>query len=530
VLIAAMAWVALVRVPLVLNAESHLDSDLAVDGLTLRDAAQGRWRWHYPGTPHMGILPMFLSLPQALAWGANPRTLVSGGVVAFELVVLATFVMSWRVFGAAVASLGLIPLVFSSTGVIWLSGRITGGHLLTVAWSAVAFARLHAALSKPATWRAGVLGLWCGLGLYLDRMFLLVIASLAFAAVMGWWWSARPRRSGRSILVLAVGFVVGYLPHVIGSRVDPHDAYGEQFVSIFRPFGEPRPDAPIPWGQARALMKEHTAILLRECLPRLVAGHVLPTFESQSPAIPIPIPARGGASRAFAVDPITLGATACTLTLFVLALARLVLCFGCRADPAAAAIQVGLILVGLLVIAGFLLNRNIFNSDNYRYLVLLLLPHSVGVGLLLEGWVRRGRTRRVAAIAVALSLAVLLSSDTWRWYRERGWVKGVVPVRVAVHDPILEWLDAHPQYTAIVGDYWAVYRLAFLSERPLRAVPYPGAPLRFPEWSLEATAGPGRVHVRDKRGRRPGFGEADWLPGVGSIILDSPSTLIVEWP
>src|SRR5687767_3092782 len=54
-LLLAMAWVALARVPLILNAEAHLDSDLAVDGLTLLDATRGRWRWHYPGTPHMGI-------------------------------------------------------------------------------------------------------------------------------------------------------------------------------------------------------------------------------------------------------------------------------------------------------------------------------------------------------------------------------------------------------------------------------------------------------------------------------------------
>src|SRR5215831_18349668 len=78
----AAAWAVLIRVPLILNADSHLDSDLAVDGLTLLDATRGHWRWHYPGTPHIGTLPVLLSLPQALAFGANPRTLVSGGAAA----------------------------------------------------------------------------------------------------------------------------------------------------------------------------------------------------------------------------------------------------------------------------------------------------------------------------------------------------------------------------------------------------------------------------------------------------------------
>ena len=84
-------WTVLIRVPLVLNADDHLDSDLAVDGLTLLDAVQGHWRWHYPGTPYMGILPMLTSYPQALVWGANPITLVSGGTIIWLLVVVATF-------------------------------------------------------------------------------------------------------------------------------------------------------------------------------------------------------------------------------------------------------------------------------------------------------------------------------------------------------------------------------------------------------------------------------------------------------
>ena len=43
---------------------------------------------------------------------------------------------------------GLLPLTFASTGVLWLSGRITGGHLLIVAWSAGAWLLLHEALVR----------------------------------------------------------------------------------------------------------------------------------------------------------------------------------------------------------------------------------------------------------------------------------------------------------------------------------------------------------------------------------------------
>ena len=35
----------------------------------------------------------------------------------------------------------------------------------------------------------------------------------------------------------------------------------------------------------------------------------------------------------------------------------------------------------VLIVAAFLVNRNIFNSDNYRYLIFLLTPWSLGFGL-----------------------------------------------------------------------------------------------------------------------------------------------------
>ena len=81
-LAAAIIWSLLLRVPLIQNAPVHLDSDLAVDGLTLHEAVSGHWRWHYPGTPYTGIGAVLLSWVQARTWGANPETLVSGGTVA----------------------------------------------------------------------------------------------------------------------------------------------------------------------------------------------------------------------------------------------------------------------------------------------------------------------------------------------------------------------------------------------------------------------------------------------------------------
>src|SRR5271154_7111066 len=91
-----LVWTVLIRVPLIVNAEAHVDSDLAVDGLTLLDAVHGQWRWHYPGTPSTGSIPVLLSWPQAVVWGANPITLVSGGMVAYGLLTIAVFLLARR--------------------------------------------------------------------------------------------------------------------------------------------------------------------------------------------------------------------------------------------------------------------------------------------------------------------------------------------------------------------------------------------------------------------------------------------------
>ncbi len=205
-LAAALVVIVLIRVPLVLNAAHHLDSDLAVDGLTLVDAVNGHWRWHYPGTPYMGTGPVVLSYPQALVWGANPRTLVSGGVVAYVLVVIAAFVLAWRAFGPSVAAWGLVPLTFASTGTVWLSGRITGGHLLSVAWHAAAFAFLWGTVRRGGAGRAAWLGLWCGFGVYLDQMLAFSTLAVVVAGTMVWLFTPESDRWwGWSALAFATG-------------------------------------------------------------------------------------------------------------------------------------------------------------------------------------------------------------------------------------------------------------------------------------------------------------------------------------
>ncbi|MBV8232579.1 MAG: hypothetical protein JO329_21565, partial [Planctomycetaceae bacterium] len=512
VLAAALVWVVVVRVPLVLNAESHLDSDLAVDGLTLGEAVRGHWRWHYPGTPHIGTLPVLLSWPQACAWGANPIMLVSGGTVAYVGLVAATFLLTWRAFGPPVAAWGLVPLAFASTGVIWLSGRITGGHLPAAAWHAGAFALLHAALANDRPRDVLALGLWCGLGVSLDTMFLVTLASLLPAAAAGWWLSGRSRRGLLRGLLVVPAFLAGAWPSQVGARLDPYDAYQDQFRPIFR----------------RDVLEGHARVLVRDCLPRLFAGHRLPGLQAD-PDLSAPVgpgPSRGRPDP----SPLAAAATAAGLALALASTVALIAQGLSPRDAAQGAVCLGLLASSAAVVAGSMLNRNIFNSDNYRYLVDLLVPWSIGSGLTLRSLARRGPGGLAAAVLLAATLAGLMTLDTTRWYARFGWIDAQGrPVHKPLDDPALAWLEAHPEVRRVLGGYWDIYRLSFLTGGRVQGVPYPIYPDRFPEWSRPPSGGPPDVLLIRPSPEAWPFLESALRSG-GRVLHQARGIAIVSWP
>ena len=178
---------------------------------------------------------------------------------------LATFLLAWRAFGPGAAAWSLVPLAFASTGAVWLSGRITGGHLTAAAWHAGAFALLAACLDRGRALEVvAALGLWCGLGLCLDSMFAVTLAGLVPAAV-GVWLAAGRRGAGCSRRPCSsLAFLAGVWPRYVGARVDPYDAYREQFALVTDP----------------DVLAAHARLLAADCLPRLIAGHRLPGLES----------------------------------------------------------------------------------------------------------------------------------------------------------------------------------------------------------------------------------------------------------
>ncbi len=494
-----LAWTVLIRVPLVLNAHDHLDSDLAVDGLTLLDAVHGHWRWHYPGTPYMGILPLLTSYPQALVWGADPTTLVSGGTIIWLLVVGSTFWLAARAYGLEVAGSAILPLAFSSLGTIWLSGRITGGHLLTLVWHTGAFTGFYACLTRGTWPRAAALGLWCGLGLYLDAMFLFTLAGMMPAALFAWYSTGRSRTGIGLAAVFSVAMLVGLLPREIGRRVDPYDAYPSQFAMTLE----------------RKAIREHARLLGLYCLPRLIAGTELHQVEKAGTSpqtLADGLLTFSGAQIRSAVPGKDEWLAILLLTVFLMALVRLARDPASTTDPARKAVSRGTFASALLIVAAFLVNRNVYNSDNYRYLIFLLTPWALGFGLILSDLARRGRVARLSACLVAALLFEVMTSATFLWYRdERVYVddRGM-PVRL----PLRDWskltvvstirpgmatvpMDfvVPPDVSHVMGGYWDVYKIAFLSGGRLAGIPFSMYPNRFRGWSRGLAPGRGKLLI-----------------------------------
>jgi hypothetical protein len=519
-LVAALTWSAVIRAPLVVNADVHLDSDLAVDGITLDEATRGHWRWHYPGTPYMGTGAVLLSWVQAKVWGVSPATLVSGGTVAYLLLVGGVFATAWKGFGPEVAAWSLVPLAFASTGTIWLTGRITGGHMLAAAWSSWAWWGLLHFASSPSPGRAFALGLFCGLGVYLDSLFLMTLLGLVpagiVAAVAARGEGSRTSRLLVCLLCLVAGFSVGYAPRPVGRWLEPHDAYNEQFA----------------WTLDSTVVAEHARILFLDCLPRLVAGHRLPGFESD----PDPTllgqgaPLQRPSGRSSAVDPVAALVTPIALGLFLASFAGLAWRAAARGPTIGRAMGLGMLISSAAIPSAFVVNRNIFNSDNYRYLALLLIPWALGFALAAAGLGGRSRRGLAAAVVAAVVVAGLFTLDAVAWYRRLGWVDDRWAV---VHRPLddaaLRWLDEHPEVVDFAAGYWDAYRLAFLSRRPLRGTPHPIYPNRFPEWSRDLPGGRPQVLIARGAAEDQAFLRRAIADG-GKVLFRGRGTTIATWP
>jgi hypothetical protein len=196
----------------------------------------------------------------------------------------------------------------------------------------------------------------------------------------------------------------------------------------------------------------------------------------------------------------------------LMALFRLARDAASATEPTRRAISLGTFASALLIMAAFLVNRNIYNSDNYRYLIFLLTPWALGFGLVLSDLARRGWAGWLSAWLVAALLFEVMTSATFLWYRdERVYVdQRGMPVRL----PLPDWSEltvvpdvrrgtpavttnfvVPPDVSHVMGGYWDVYKIAFLSGGRLVGVPFSLYPNRFRGWSRGLGPGRGKLLI-----------------------------------
>ena len=468
----------LIRWPMMVYAYKHLDSDLAVDGLTLRDFVQnGNWRWHYPGTPHIGTLPVLISLPAVALWGEGPASLVFAGIAANILLILAIYLLVNRAYGTVPAILASLVLAAGGLGQVWLSARVTGGHLLSAAWLAWAWLFwTHLIDTKSLKSWAG-LGLFCAIGIWIDSIFLLGIAGLGLSSVIiSWQFRSTIPIKRRSIqaLVFTAFLPIGPLISKLGDGVN---VYGSQFEITTDP----------------SALKEHARILLVECLPRLIIGRTLKTGSTEISMTHLK-PADYLSSNYALAMVLTMMAV-----LFIMTWLKLISPLTSKKSSKTSsdslpdwvnALWYGLTFTALLTLSAFELNKNIFNADNYRYLVPLIPLLGMTYGLLSSAG-PMFRQRRFLLILLTLILAI----DVHFWQQ----VNGFYPSLQTNTDKKLETytnkdvvsLLTDPQpgpLPAITdtfeADYWETYRALYLAQRPISmGKPFGFFPNRFPNES-----------------------------------------------
>ena len=468
----------LIRWPMMVYAYKHLDSDLAVDGLTLRDFVQnGNWRWHYPGTPHIGTLPVLISLPAVALWGEGPASLVFAGIAANILLILAIYLLVNRAYGTVPAILASLVLAAGGLGQVWLSARVTGGHLLSAAWLAWAWLFWTHLIDKESLKSWAGLGLFCAIGIWVDSIFLLGIAGLGLSSlIISWQFRSSIPIKRRSI---QASVFIAFLPigPLISKLGDGVNVYGSQFEITTDP----------------SALKEHARILLVDCLPRLIIGR---TLKTGSPEIAMTHlkPADYLSSNYALAMVLTMVAV-----LFLMTWLKLISPLTSKKSSKTSsdsaphwvnALWYGHTFTALLTLSAFELNKNIFNADNYRYLVPLIPLLGMTYGLLSSAG-PMFRQRRFLLILLTLILAI----DVHFWQQ----VNGFYPSLQTNTDKKLETytnkdvvsLLTDPQpgpLPAITdtfeADYWETYRALYLAQKPISmGKPFGFFPNRFPNES-----------------------------------------------
>jgi len=256
-LLAAFALGIVLRIPVLYNSRSGLNSDEAVNALVIKHMMEGRdftfFNW---GTNYYGIVEGIFAVPFVAVFGYSPLAFKLSALIGFLILQISVFLLGQRLYGASagIAAAAFLS-VLSPMLIVW-STLASGGYCLIVGWGTITVLyALHLA-RRPSVARAAVLGWLFGFGLYIYQLYIVYLTTLAAALALATACelaSPEGRAHARSLfrsfgvegvvkalLACAGGFVLGWAPtivaHVRGSAVSKQPLYAVAASACFQAF------------------------------------------------------------------------------------------------------------------------------------------------------------------------------------------------------------------------------------------------------------------------------------------------------
>ncbi len=436
----ALPWAALAglvlltRSPVLLNA-SALHSDAAVVGLQARHMLRGEWAPYLWGSGYQTSADSTLAAAFFAVFGATPIALVLSALSAYVALVLLVFATLRRHLGQMGAFVATLPLVFTTACVDTYAVSPPRQLALTVAFAAVFFLDGARRAARPRAWLAtgGFAVLFAWLCNPYAMTFLPALGALAALAAI------TPREGARAsasrLGAVALGAGAAALP-LAWLWTRPEARHGVTSMTT-------------------RLLAHNARLFWHECLPWAIGTKVYRPLHAMDYAPWRPPPA---------VHALQVGGVLLLVGLLAYGAA-----LSARRRTPAALRRLGLFAVTTIVLtlAAFQVSMMVMDEFSMRYLaaVVLCLPFALAPVV-----ARLGARRSLALLSPYLFVAFVSG-----WVSHGPAVRGALPVRWEAGRGV----DAARLATALeargvrygVADYWASYRVTFLTRERVVLVP-----------------------------------------------------------
>jgi 4-amino-4-deoxy-L-arabinose transferase-like glycosyltransferase len=444
-LLAAFALGILLRIPVLYNSRSGLNSDEAVNALVMKHMMEGRdfsfFNW---GTTYYGIVEGVFAVPFVAVFGYSPLAFKLSALIGFLILQISVFLLGLRLYGASagIAAAALLS-IFSPMLIMW-STMASGGYCLIVGWGTITVLYALHILRRPSVARMAVLGWLLGFGLYIYQLYIVYVTTLAAAlAFVAACELASPESRARArrlfesfgvegivkaLLACAGGFVLGWAPtimaHVRGLAVSKQPSYELA---------------------ASGVIGANVELLAKRCIPALFG--VNPFGEAEL---------LNWSGRSF-----PLWAEVFYLSFFVAAWLWGVWSTVSRDGRRERIVPIALVLLPVVNVLLFILSPNPQDTLSHRYLLPSLTSLTVlAGGMLVRIW---GRSR-VCALVLACLVTTFGLSKSAVWLVNQNYLTSSLKL-LRKHEPLDDVLDLlrREGVRGAFGDYWTAYKATFLS-------------------------------------------------------------------